>query len=392
MTQVSRHAPLSERMLSHRALSVEASGIRRIYDLGQKIADPVNLSLGQPDFPVDARIKRAAINAIEGDRNGYSITAGVPELHAAIWDHLKSDIGWSREDGLGLVVTNGTSGGLVLASLCLLDAGDEIVIPDPWFVLYPQLAKLAGGAVTVPVDTYPDFRMTASRIEQVLTPRTKMVIVDSPGNPCGVVLSGQELADIADLCARRGIMLVSDEIYDGFVFGDALEGGRCPSPARHSKDMLLIRGFGKTYGATGWRLGYAAGPSWLIAQMIKLQQHIYICAPTPLQCAASEAFHVDLSPVVAEYAARRDMVMDALGDITTIATPHGAFYAFIEVPKRLGMTAQQFCERAVERRLLVVPGGVFSARDTHLRLSFAAPKPKLTEGLAILRELFTRGF
>jgi aspartate/methionine/tyrosine aminotransferase len=392
MTQVSRHAPLSERMLSHRALDVEASGIRRIFDLGQRIADPINLSLGQPDFPVDPRIKSAAIRAIEGNRNGYSVTAGVPELHDAIWTHLAGDVGWSKSDGLGLMVTNGTSGGLVLAALCLLDPGDEIVIPDPWFVLYPQLAKLAGGAVTVPVDTYPDFRMTASRIEQVLTPRTKMVIVDSPGNPCGVVLSGQELADIADLCTRRGIMLVSDEIYDGFVFGDALEGGRCPSPARHGKDMLLIRGFGKTYGATGWRLGYAAGPSWLIAQMTKLQQHIYICAPTPLQCAAAEAFHVDLSPVVAEYASRRDMIMEALGDVTAIATPHGAFYAFIEVPPRLGMTAQQFCERAVERRLLVVPGGVFSRRDTHLRLSFAAPKPKLTEGLAVLRELFTRGF
>lgn len=246
--------------------------------------------------------------------------------------------------------------------------------------------------MTVPVDTYPDFRMTASRIERVLTPRTKMVVVDSPSNPCGVVLSSQELSDIADLCARKGIMLVSDEIYDGFVFGDAREGGRCPSPARHSRDMLLIRGFGKTYGATGWRLGYAAGPEWLIRMMVKLQQHIYICAPVPLQCAASEAFHVDLDPVVAEYASRRDMVMSALGDLTRIATPHGAFYAFIEIPPKLGLTAQQFCERAVQRRLLVVPGGVFSHRDTHLRLSFAAPKHVLTEGLAVLRELFTHGF
>lgn len=392
MTPVAHHAPLSERMLSHRAHDVEASGIRRIFDLGQGIANPINLSLGQPDFPVDSRIKSAAIRAIETDRNGYSGTAGVPELHDAIWSHLERDIGWRRDQGLGLMVTSGTSGGLVLSALCLLDAGDEIVIPDPWFVLYPQLAKLAGGAVTVPVDTYPDFRMTAARIERVLTPRTKMVVVDSPSNPCGVVLSGQELADIADLCSRRGIMLVSDEIYDGFVFGDAREGGRCPSPARHSRDMLLIRGFGKTYGATGWRLGYAAGPEWLIRMMVKLQQHIYICAPVPLQCAASEAFHVDLDPVVAEYASRRDMVIGALGDLTSIATPHGAFYAFVEVPPKLGMTAQQFCERAVQRRLLVVPGGVFSRRDTHLRLSFAAPKPVLTEGLAVLRHLFANGF
>ena len=376
-------------LVSARARSVDASGIRRVFDLAAGMKDPINLSIGQPDFPVPAVMKEAAKAAIDADRNGYTVTQGIPELLEATWAHLASDVGWrGPTDDLGAVITSGTSGAIVLAAMALLDPGDEIVIPDPYFVMYAQLGKLTGGTV-VTCDTYPDFRMTAERIERCITPRTKAVLLCSPSNPCGTVLSGAELRDIVDLCRRRGVLLVSDEIYDEFCFSDAREDGRCPSPARFSDECLLIRGFGKTYGCTGWRLGYVAGPKALVQEIAKFQQYTYVCAPSMAQWGVVPSFGVDLGPVVAEYERRRQMVVDAFAGVTSVPRPGGAFYAFVEVPPRLCMTGQQFIERAIERRVLVIPGNVFSTRDTHFRISFATRPDRLAEGLAILRELMT---
>lgn len=377
-----------DRLFSARAKSIDASGIRRAFDLGVSIVDSINLSIGQPDFPVDGRVKQAAIRAIEEDRNGYSLTQGLPELRAAIWKHLQSDVGWTQGDDLDSMITCGTTGGLVIAMMALIEAGDEVIMPDPYFVAYPQFVKVAGGTAVL-CDTYPDFRMTAARIAPLITPRTRMVIIDSPSNPCGVVLNSAELAAIVDLCNEHGILLVSDEIYDAFTFPEALEGGRCPSPARFSTSLLMVRGFGKSYGCTGWRLGYAVGPKPLIQQMAKLQQYLYVCAPTPLQAGAAECFNVDLSPIIARYVKRRDMIVDALAGVTSLVPPQGAFYTFIEIPKRLGLTGTEFAERAVAERLIVVPGGVFSSRDTHIRISFATPETKLAEGLSVIRRMMS---
>lgn len=374
-------------LVSQRVRGVDASGIRRVFDLAAGMKDPINLSIGQPDFPVATAIKAAAIRAIEEDRNGYTVTQGIPDLLAAIWKHLGEDIGWRGPTAeQGAVVTSGTSGALLLACMALLDPGDEAVMPDPYFVMYPQLGKLTGARM-VACDTYPDFRMTAARIEACMTPRTKLVIVNSPSNPCGVVLTDAELRDIVDLCRRRNVVLISDEIYDEFCFSDAREHGKCPSPARFTEDCLVIRGFGKTYGCTGWRLGYAAGPRFIVQEIAKLQQYTFVCAPSMAQWGAVAAFSVDLSPIVAEYERRRQMVLDAFAGVTTVARPGGAFYAFVEVPPHLGLTAQEFAERAVEQRVLIIPGNVFSARGTHFRLSFSAAPPRLAEGLAVLRRL-----
>ncbi len=377
-----------ERLFSRRALSIDASGIRRAFELGASIEDPINLSIGQPDFPVDDRVKKAAIRAIEGNRSGYSLTQGLPELRTSIWRALEADLGWRHGEGEDLIVTVGTTGALVLAVLALIEDGDEVILPDPYFVAYPQFVKMAGGRAVF-CNTYPDFRMTADRIAALITPKTKMVMVNSPSNPCGAVLSARELADIVHLCDERGVLLVTDEIYDAFTFPDALEGGRCPSPARLSKSLLLVRGFGKSYGCTGWRLGYAAGPRALIQRMAILQQYLFVCAPTPLQAAASEFFHVDLAPIIARFVKRRDMVVEALDGLTTLVAPQGAFYAFIEVPKHLGLTGTQFAERVVAQKLIVVPGGVFSSRDTHFRISLAAPEEKLAAGLEVLRRVMS---
>ncbi len=376
-----------ESMIARRAKSVQASGIRRIFDLAVSIKDPINLSLGQPDFPVPAAIKQAAMAAIEGDHNGYTPTKGIPPLLSAIRERLQDRVGWKASDpSIDAMVSSGTSGALLLACLALLDEGDEIVVPDPHFVMYPELGPLTGAKV-VTCPTYPDFRMTAERIEPLLGPRTKAVLINSPSNPCGVVLGERELREIVDLCRRKGVVLLSDEIYDEFVFDDALEHGTCPSPARFSEDVLVIGGFGKTYACTGWRMGYAAGPARLIAEMVKLQQHVYICAPTPAQHGMLASFGVSMRSQVDTYARRRDLVCEAFAGIADVPRPGGAFYAFVEVPPRLGLTATAFVERAIANRVLVVPGKVFSHRDTHFRLSFATAEPALREGLGILVDL-----
>jgi aspartate/methionine/tyrosine aminotransferase len=335
-------------------------------------------------------MKEAAIAAIRNDRNGYTVTQGVPELLEAIWSRLRMELGWhGPSDELGALVTSGTSGALLLAAMALLDPGDELVVPDPYFVMYPQLGPLTGAKV-VTCDTYPDFRMTAERIERCLGPRTKAVIVNSPSNPCGVVLTSAELRDIVELCQRRGVLLITDEIYDEFVFSDAAEDGVCPSPARTSDRVLLVRGFGKSYGCTGWRLGYVAGPRTIVQEMAKLQQYTYVCAPSMAQLGVVPAFDtdaVDIGPHVAAYEKRRDMVVRTLREVTDVPSPGGAFYAFVEVPARLGLSATQFVEKAIERSVLVIPGKVFSRRDTHFRLSFAAKEETLAAGLRVLAEL-----
>ncbi len=216
------------------------------------------------------------------------------------------------------------------------------------------------------------------------------MLIDSPSNPAGVVLSASECRDLLDLCRSRGVLLISDEIYTEFTFEDHLEDGLCPSPARFDRaheDVLVIRGFGKTWGCTGWRMGYAAGPARVIAEMTKLQQYSFVCSPTPLQHGCVAAFDVDMRPTVARFAARRDRAMARLAGVTDVPTPGGAFYLFVPIPERAGMTGKRLFERAVERNLLLIPGGVFSNRDTHVRVSIAAPDHRLDAGIGILAEL-----
>ncbi len=376
-----------EQLISGRSRDIDVSGIRRVFELGARLRDPINLSIGQPDFPVAEPIKQAAIDAIRQDRNGYTLTQGTAELRSKIADHLREDVGWDTDrPEAGLLVTAGTSGALMLAFLALLDHEDEAIVADPYFVIYPALGRIAGAKVVL-CDTYPDLRLTAERVEPLINRRTKLLLINSPGNPSGVVLSGPELRDLVELCESRGVVLISDEIYDQFTYAGHLEGGRCPSPARFSDQLLLVRGFGKTYGCTGWRMGYAAGPKVLISEMAKLQQYTFVCAPSIAQAGCAAAFGVDVSPFVQSYRKRRDMVVEALSGLANVIEPGGAFYAFVEVPPRLGMTASAFAERACDRNVLIIPGQVFSQRDTHFRLSYAVAEDKLRQGLSVLREL-----
>ncbi|MCA9283400.1 MAG: aminotransferase class I/II-fold pyridoxal phosphate-dependent enzyme, partial [Phycisphaerales bacterium] len=346
----------ADRLISDRCKGVQASGIRRVFELGAQLTNPIDLSIGQPDFPVPDPVKRAAIEAIEQNRNGYTLSQGVPALRQACSKRIADDLGWPSDTGapqsdVGLMVTTGTSGALFLMMMALLSPGDEIIIPDPYFVAYPSMASICGG-VAVRCDTYPDFRMTAERVEPLITSKTKFVLVCSPSNPCGVVNSRQECEDLLDLCRRKNILLISDEIYDEFTFPEFhdIRAGRSqsPSPARFdgaNEDVLVIRGFGKTYGCTGWRMGYVAGPTPLVDQIAKLQQYSFVCAPSIAQWGCVAAFGVDQTETVLRYQKRRDMVVGALREHTNVATPGGAFYVFPEIPPSLGITGRQFVER-----------------------------------------------
>lgn len=377
-----------ESVLSDRMQAMEPSGIRRVFELASKMKNPINFSIGQPDFDVPEAVKQAAIDAIRAGRNGYTVTQGIPELRAAIAAKVSDETGWSvgPDSDCDVLITNGTSAGLLLAYMALADPGDEIVIPDPYFVSYPQVAAMVG-ATTRYCDTYPDFRMTAERIEPLLTGKTKFVVLNSPGNPSGVVLSSSELRDIVELCESRGVLLVSDEIYDEFTYGDGRENGAFPTPARFSNQILMLRGFSKTYGMTGWRLGYAVGPSRLIREMTKVNQYSFVCAPNMVQHAGVVALRTDVSELVGAYERKRDMVVQALGTVTDLAHPAGAFYAFPQVPPRLGLTADAFFRKALERNVLVIPGNIFSTRDTHFRISYAVDDARLAQGLDILANL-----
>jgi aspartate aminotransferase/aminotransferase len=364
--------------LAARTAEFDSSGIRKVFDLAAKMKNPINLSIGQPDFPVPEPIKRAAAKAIDEDRNGYSQTQGIAPLRERLQAQIDADY---RQDDRRVLVTSGTSGALVLAMLALVDPGDEVIVFDPYFVMYPALVAMVGGKAVV-LDTYPDFRIDVDQVAAAITPRTKLILLNSPANPTGVVASAEEVRALAELAAKRNVALLSDEIYRLFCYDAPL-----PSPATWNPDVIVVDGFSKSYGVTGWRMGWVHGPAAIIDKMTMLQQYTFVCAPHPLQWAGVAALEVDMSAQAAEYARRRDLVVDGLRDAGyEVASTGGAFYVFPKVPDGLG-TGQEFVARAIENELLIIPGGIFSRRDTHFRISYAASEATLERGLDVLRRL-----
>jgi aspartate/methionine/tyrosine aminotransferase len=364
--------------LARRMAHFDSSGIRKVFDLAAGMKDPINLSIGQPHFDVPEAVRQAAVAAINGRKNGYSPTQGAAALRDKLQGRVDAEL---RQPDRRVLVTSGTSGGLVLAVLALVNPGDEVLVFDPYFVIYPSLVALAGG-VPVFVDTYPDFRIDIDRVRAAMTPRTRLVLFNSPSNPTGAVAPAEDVRALAGLCAERGIVLLSDEIYRAFCYEPYT------SPAVHCPRTLVIDGFSKTYGVTGWRLGYAHGPAAIIDAMTRLQQYTFVCAPHPLQWAAIEALDVDMRPHIEDYRRKRDRVLAGLGADYQVTCPGGSFYVYPQVPWGTG---QEFVARAIENRLLVIPGGIFSRRDTHFRISYAADDAVIDRGLEVLRKLARAG-
>ena len=362
--------------IADRMSLIDASGIRKVFDLAARMTNPINLSIGQPDFDVPEAIKAQAVSAIGQGRNKYTQTQGSADLRQAIAEACRDEFGW--DDDRAYLVTSGVSGALVLAMLTMVNPGQEVIFADPYFVMYSHLVHLAGGKCVM-VDTYPDFRPTVEKFADAITDNTRMIVLNSPSNPTGCVHTEAELRAIAELAAERDILVISDEIYNLFCYDQPFV-----SMASIYENTLLFRGFSKSYAMTGWRMGWCSGPSDIIEKMTVLQQYSFVCAPSMAQAAGAIALATDMSEQVAAYKRKRDMVFDALGEKFGMVRPGGAFYAFVPAP---GGDATEFVKKAIDNNVLIIPGNVFSTRDTHFRISYATTDEKLAEGLDILASL-----
>ena len=362
-------------LIADRMGLIDSSGIRKVFDLAKTLKNPINLSIGQPDFDVPEPVKAAAIHAIESGQNKYTVTQGIQALRDEVVRFEKRHSGVRHDAAL---ITSGVSGGMLLALMALVNPGDRVAIADPYFVMYKHLCRLLGGDPLY-VDTYPDFQLTVERLEQAGARDAKLLMLNSPNNPTGIVAPESELRAIAAWAKRNDVFIISDEIYRFFSYD-----GPFASIARFTDSVLLLNGFSKLAGMTGWRLGYAIGPEAVIEEMKKLQQFSFVCAPSMVQHAGLAALRLDNSDRVRAYQAKRDIIYDGLRAKFSLEKPRGAFYAFVEAPDGDG---DAFCAKAIQNNVLVIPGSVFSERKSHFRVAFATEDETIEEGTALLCSL-----
>ncbi|MAX39675.1 aminotransferase class I/II-fold pyridoxal phosphate-dependent enzyme [Gimesia sp.] len=366
---------MSEEWIADRMHLIDASGIRKVFDLAAKMENPINLSIGQPHFDTPDSIKDALCQAVRDGKNAYSQTQGIAPLIGKIQAQVDETYGHADRQ---VFISSGTSGALMLVLNALINPGDEVIIFDPYFVMYTHLTRVVGGT-PVFVETYPDFSIDIEKVRAAITDRTKLILFNSPSNPTGHVASEEETRALAELAAEKNIALVSDEIYRSFCYDDPFV-----SPAAYNEQVIVIDGFSKSHSMTGHRLGFVHGPRSVIQQMIKLQQYTFVCAPHPVQWAGLAALECDISERVDEYREKRDLMRKLLSEKYTISGAQGAFYMFIRTPWG---TATEFCTAAIQNNLLIIPGNVFSGRDTHFRISYAQENPILEQGAEILNRL-----
>ena len=348
-----------------------------MFELAATMKNPVNLSLGQADFDAPSEVKDAAIEAIRAGKNRYTITSGVTELQQAVESSLKRE-GIHSESVLAVA---GASGGLILALFALADEDVEVLVPDPYFVSYPSMVQLTG-AKTRLIDTYPDFRLTPERLRAATTPKSKILIFNSPSNPTGVAYNADEIKALALTVKELGLQVISDEVYDLFCYDFPYE-----SWVKYDPSAILIRSFSKTGGIPGWRAGYAAGPREIIENMKVLQQFSFVCVNSPAQWGAIASLTTDMSAHTAAYREKRDMLCEGLSKTYRFNKPEGAFYLFPEVPKG---DSKKFIAECIAHELLIVPGETFSEKATHFRISYAVDNETLRRGIKLLNEVAER--
>jgi aminotransferase len=370
------------------ARTVEAmppSGIRRFFDVASQMDDVISLGVGEPDFGTAWRVREAAIYGLERGRTTYTANSGLLELRQAISADLRRRYGLDYDPASEILVTVGVSEGLDLALRALLDPGDEVLLLDPCYVAYPPCVALAGGvAVAVPTDAADGFTPRAADVAARATPRSRAIVLNYPGNPTGAVPNRQSLEALAAVVREHDLVVISDEIYDRLSY-DAphLSFASLPGMAERT---LLLNGFSKTWGMTGWRVGYAAGPAPLIAAMTKIHQYTALCASRQAQEAAIEALRVpdrEIQALVDDYDARRRTIVSGLNRLgLPCHLPAGAFYAFPSVGPT-GLSAQEFAERLLlEARVAVVPGDAFGPGGAgHVRCAYATALPQIEAAL-----------
>jgi aspartate aminotransferase len=363
------------------AVSAEADRLRR------QGADVVDFGAGEPDFPTPENVKRAAFDAINQNFTKYTNTGGIEELKQAIVERHKADYG-SAYSTKECVVTVGGKHGIFNLIQALIDPGDEVIIPVPYWVTYKDVVNYAGGVcVFVDTDEAEGFQLSASMIEKHITPKTKMIIINSPSNPSGAVFHRAELERIAQIAKDRGIFVMTDECYHRFLYeGEPYSMAGFPGV----KETVIVAGsLSKTYAMTGWRIGFVLAPTPIIGGIMKLQSHSTSNPNSIAQKAAVEALRGPQESVqimLAEYKKRRDFVIQRLRQIPGVQAhmPQGAFYAYPNVSAGFkgGITSSlQFAEKLLaEEFVAVVPGEAFGTQD-HVRISYATSMKELERGL-----------
>jgi aspartate aminotransferase len=394
--------------LSRRAVEVAGSATlaitakaKAMRDLGH---DVVSFAAGEPDFDTPPHIKAAAAKALQDGQTKYTPTAGLPALRRAVADHLKAVYGLTY-DPQQIVVACGAKHALFNAFAVLVDQGDEVLIPAPYWVTYPEQVKLAGGVpVFVETDPADGYRLRAEAVARRCTPRTRVLLLNSPCNPTGAVYDRAEIAALARLAVERDLTIVSDEIYAQLIY----DGAEHVSPAALSPDVcartVTVNGLSKAYSMTGWRIGYAAAPADVADAMSRLQDHVTSNPTTFAQYGAIAALTGDqtcVATMAAAFAERRRVMVDGLNAIQGVScpVPYGAFYALADVSRLYGRTiagqtvadSMSFARLALERaHVAVIPGEAFGA-DACVRLSYATSTQAIEKGLVRLRGLVEEG-
>ncbi len=385
-------------MISERVQLVEASPTMKVsakaIQMRERGIDVVNLSVGEPDFPTPQNIKNAAIKAIENNFTKYTINAGLTELRKAIAVKLKNENKLNYEIN-EVIVTSGAKQAIFNAILSVVNPGDEVIIPAPYWVSYPNMVALAGGKpVIVQTDESTNFKIDARKLEEALSERTKVLILCNPSNPTGAAYSGEELESIAEVVLRNNFLVISDEIYEKLTYGN-FKFFSFPSLNKKLKEKtVLINGVSKAYSMTGWRLGYAAAPVEIIGAMNKIQSHSTSNASTISQYAAIEALkgsQTEVEKMRREFEKRRDFLFERLNQIDGFNSvlPDGAFYLFPNIKKLLGRSFEgKRIEKSLElslylldeARVALVPGSAFGA-EGYLRVSYATSMENLNEAV-----------
>ena len=375
-----------DQILCRRIQDVPPSGIRKYFDLLEGMDGGISLGIGEPDFPTPWHIRDAGIYSLEKGFTKYTPNAGLSDLRRAISRYMKRRFDLVYAPIGQVLVTVGGSEGLDLAFRCLLEAGDEVIIPTPSFVCYGPLASMCHGVpVLVETKAENEFRLTADELRAAITPRTKALVLPFPNNPTGGIMGRDDLEAIADVLRGTNIMVISDEIYAELTYGQH-HVSMANLPDMYER-TIVINGFSKAYSMTGWRMGYVCGPRALIGAMTKLHQYGIMSAPTTSQYAAIEAMENgdrDIENMREEYDGRRRFLVDGFRKLgLDCFEPRGAFYTFPCV-KSTGLSSEEFCERLiVEEKVAVIPGTAFGpGGEGYVRACYAASMRDLGEALS----------
>ena len=376
--------------LSSTIKTIQPSGIRKFFDIVSEMKDAISLGVGEPDFDTPWHIRDEGIYSLEKGRTFYTSNAGLKELKVEIAKYLDRRYGMTYDYNKEIMVTVGGSEAIDIALRAMLDAGDEVIIPQPSYVSYVPCTVLAGGTpVIVELKEENDFRLTAEELEAVITPKTKILIMPFPNNPTGAIMEKADLEAIVQVVKEHDLFVISDEIYSELTYVD--KHVSIASFSGMKGRTVLINGFSKAYAMTGWRLGYALGPKEIIKQMTKIHQFGIMSAPTTSQYAAIEALKNgdgDIVKMRDEYDMRRKFLLKGLEKAgLECFEPLGAFYAFPSIEKS-GMSSDEFCEKLLySKHVAVIPGTAFGqSGEGHIRVSYCYSLDHLKTALEKIEE------